>query len=160
MPSLTQPLSAGRDLITLHALRPVIREYEPDIVHTHTAKAGFLGRAAALTATDPAAMAVVDERLEGKISITVVATGFGDDVGGRDALADAHVTIELDGVAVVTALRAVGNDIPICVLSARVAGISKNSTGVRPGRRTTSSFSPSTFCASTHAAALRITVSI
>lgn len=51
-------------------------------------------------------------------------------VDGRDALTqlaadepDALVLDvqmpELDGVAVVTALRALGNDIPICVLSAR-----------------------------------------
>ncbi|SIL47510.1 Putative transcriptional regulatory protein PrrA [Mycobacteroides abscessus subsp. abscessus] len=41
-------------------------------------------------------------------------------VDGRDALTQLAAEMpELDGVAVVTALRALGNDIPICVLSAR-----------------------------------------
>jgi hypothetical protein len=47
----------------------------------------------------------------------------------------------------------------VCVLPARVARISKKISGVRPGRRTISSFRPSTFCASTQLAALRATVS-
>jgi hypothetical protein len=41
-----------------------------------------------------------------------------------------------------------------------VPSISKNSTGVRPGSRTISSFRPWTFCASTQPAALRSTVSM
>ncbi|MNV84856.1 hypothetical protein D3C71_1787580 [compost metagenome] len=45
-------------------------------------------------------------------------------------------------------------------LSLRVAGASKKMTGVRPGRRTTSSFRPETFCASTHCAASRTTRSM
>ncbi|MNV20514.1 hypothetical protein D3C71_1114170 [compost metagenome] len=47
----------------------------------------------------------------------------------------------------------------VSVAPAWVASISKNSTGVRPSRRTISSVRPSTFCDSTHAAALRTTVS-
>ena len=43
--------------------------------------------------------------------------------------------------------------------SPREAGTSKNSTGVRPSRRMTSSVRPSTFCAATQSAALRTTVS-
>ena len=39
--------------------------------------------------------------------------------GGHDALVLDVQMPELDGVAVVTALRALGNEIPICVLSAR-----------------------------------------
>jgi len=45
---------------------------------------------------------------------------------------------ELDGVAVVTALRALGNDIPICVLSARdtvndrIAGLEAGATITSP----------------------------
>lgn len=49
VPSLVQPVSPAKDAMTLRALRRIARGFRPDIVHTHTAKAGFLGRAAALT---------------------------------------------------------------------------------------------------------------
>jgi len=57
---------------------------------------------------------------------------------------------ELDGVAVVTALRALGNDNPICVLSAR----DTVKTGSRGGGRDDYLTSPSIW-ASVGAAALR-----
>lgn len=47
LPSLVQPVSPARDLIALRALSRLIGEFRPHIVHTHTAKAGFAGRAAA-----------------------------------------------------------------------------------------------------------------
>ena len=46
--SLRQEVSPPHDLLALGGLIRVIREFRPDIVHTHTAKAGFLGRQAAL----------------------------------------------------------------------------------------------------------------
>ena len=46
------------------------------------------------------------------------------------------------------------------MLPALVDGISKKITGVRPGRRTTSSVRPGTFCACTQSAAWRTTVSM
>lgn len=46
--SLIQPVSPTSDLRALARLTGIARRFRPHIVHTHTAKAGFLGRAAAL----------------------------------------------------------------------------------------------------------------
>lgn len=48
VPGLGRGLSAGGDLRALAAIRRVIREFRPRIIHTHTAKAGTLGRLAAV----------------------------------------------------------------------------------------------------------------
>jgi glycosyltransferase involved in cell wall biosynthesis len=50
VPTLVQPLSIGFDARAVGSLISAIRRYRPHIVHTHTAKAGFVGRAAALAA--------------------------------------------------------------------------------------------------------------
>jgi glycosyltransferase involved in cell wall biosynthesis len=47
--SLGPELRPIRDARALFALRRTIRRFRPQVVHTHTAKAGFLGRLAALT---------------------------------------------------------------------------------------------------------------
>src|SRR5258706_11547792 len=47
IPELGREISPLTDLITLWALIRLIRKERPHIVHTHTAKAGFLGRLAA-----------------------------------------------------------------------------------------------------------------
>lgn len=46
---LMQPLSPADDARALLRLRALVDEYRPHLVHTHTAKAGFLGRQAALS---------------------------------------------------------------------------------------------------------------
>jgi glycosyltransferase involved in cell wall biosynthesis len=48
LPSLMQPVRPQHDLRALMRLREIAREFRPDVVHTHTAKAGYLGRSAAL----------------------------------------------------------------------------------------------------------------
>lgn len=52
-----EPLSAEisplRDLRALLGMVRIIRRFRPDVVHTHTAKAGFIGRTAALLALRP-----------------------------------------------------------------------------------------------------------
>lgn len=51
--SLGPEMSPPRDLRALMRLVRIMRRFRPDIVHTHTAKAGALGRTAALVAARP-----------------------------------------------------------------------------------------------------------
>jgi glycosyltransferase involved in cell wall biosynthesis len=46
--SLSRDISPVKDLRSLSALASILARFRPHIVHTHTAKAGFLGRAAAV----------------------------------------------------------------------------------------------------------------
>jgi glycosyltransferase involved in cell wall biosynthesis len=48
LPTLGQPVQPHRDLAALRSLTAIGRRFCPDIVHTHTAKAGTVGRLAAL----------------------------------------------------------------------------------------------------------------
>jgi glycosyltransferase involved in cell wall biosynthesis len=47
LPSLRRPLAPARDSVALAQLLDVMRDFRPQIVHTHMAKAGTLARAAA-----------------------------------------------------------------------------------------------------------------
>lgn len=47
IPELGRSLNPFRDIATTWKLYKLVREYKPDVVHTHTAKAGFVGRIAA-----------------------------------------------------------------------------------------------------------------
>jgi glycosyltransferase involved in cell wall biosynthesis len=47
IPELGRALHPVRDVITLWKVYRLIRQFKPDVVHTHTAKAGFVGRVAA-----------------------------------------------------------------------------------------------------------------
>ena len=53
IPLLGRPVTGGGDLKALLALRREIEAFRPHIVHTHTAKAGVLGRLAAMTERVP-----------------------------------------------------------------------------------------------------------
>ncbi|GAB4572801.1 MAG: glycosyltransferase [Anaerolineae bacterium] len=53
IPDLGRALHPVRDLRTLWALFRLMRRLRPDVVHTHTAKAGFVGRVAAWLAGVP-----------------------------------------------------------------------------------------------------------
>jgi glycosyltransferase involved in cell wall biosynthesis len=53
IPELVRPLSPKNDLIALWKICRLLRREKPDIVHTHTAKAGTLGRIAAILAGTP-----------------------------------------------------------------------------------------------------------
>ena len=50
LPGLSRELSPVRDALAAWRLARIIRAVRPDVVHTHTAKAGAVGRAAALLA--------------------------------------------------------------------------------------------------------------
>lgn len=47
VPALTRPICPWKDLLALHQLIREFRRWQPDIVHTHSGKAGLLGRLAA-----------------------------------------------------------------------------------------------------------------
>ncbi len=53
IPELGRALHPARDLVTLWKLYRLIRQVQPDVVHTHTSKAGFVGRVAAWLAGVP-----------------------------------------------------------------------------------------------------------
>jgi len=46
VPSMSRNIAPGSDFIALLQLIRLVRKYKPDIIHTHTAKAGVLGRLA------------------------------------------------------------------------------------------------------------------
>jgi glycosyltransferase involved in cell wall biosynthesis len=53
VPELAQPMHPARDARALTRLARLARRFRPDIVHTHTAKGGFVGRLATLLALHP-----------------------------------------------------------------------------------------------------------
>lgn len=57
--SLQRELSVTGDLATIRAIRRLLRERRPDVLHTHTAKAGTTGRVAALVSGGGRPRAVV-----------------------------------------------------------------------------------------------------
>lgn len=54
VPSLGRSIAPANDLHAYRELRAIIRRVRPDVVHTHTAKAGFVGRLAAFHEGVPA----------------------------------------------------------------------------------------------------------
>ncbi|MFO0897021.1 MAG: glycosyltransferase family 4 protein [Pirellulales bacterium] len=57
--SLRRAIHPGRDAASYYALRRELRRYRPDVAHTHSAKAGILGRAAAWSLRVPAVIHTV-----------------------------------------------------------------------------------------------------
>jgi glycosyltransferase involved in cell wall biosynthesis len=49
LPRMKKSIGLVSDLITIYQIRKILRELNPDIVHTHTSKAGAIGRVSALT---------------------------------------------------------------------------------------------------------------
>jgi len=59
VPSLRRAIDPRRDPASYLALKQVLREFRPEVVHTHSAKAGFLGRLAAWSLGVPAVIHTV-----------------------------------------------------------------------------------------------------
>jgi glycosyltransferase involved in cell wall biosynthesis len=53
VPELVRPVHPLKDLVALRRLEKILREQKPDLVHTHSGKAGVLGRLAAKRAGVP-----------------------------------------------------------------------------------------------------------
>ena len=53
IPALTRQIGLGKDLQALFALIRLFKSIKPQIVHTHSSKAGILGRLAAVAARVP-----------------------------------------------------------------------------------------------------------
>ena len=54
VPQLQRPIHPWRDLISYRRIKKILRDFQPDVVHTHSAKGGILGRAAAAALGTPA----------------------------------------------------------------------------------------------------------
>ncbi len=54
IPQLRRSIHPWRDLVSYRRIKHVLRDFRPDVVHTHSAKAGILGRAAATALGVPA----------------------------------------------------------------------------------------------------------
>ena len=54
IPQLRRPIHPWRDLVSYRRIKHVLRDFRPDVVHTHSAKGGILGRAAARALRVPA----------------------------------------------------------------------------------------------------------
>ena len=56
---LRRPIHPWRDLVSYRQIKDALRRFRPDVVHTHSAKGGMLGRAAAWSLGVPAVIHTV-----------------------------------------------------------------------------------------------------
>ncbi|MBN2217549.1 MAG: glycosyltransferase family 4 protein [Pirellulales bacterium] len=59
LPQLQRPIHVWRDASSYAAIKRILRRFQPDVVHTHSGKAGLLGRAAAWSLGVPAVVHTV-----------------------------------------------------------------------------------------------------
>ena len=142
LPELVRELSPRKDLVAARRLRALMAELQPDLVHTHSSKAGLLGRLAARWAGIPAihtahswafsdgvsrrrkAFAIPTEALAARWTQRFIVVSEADrEVGLRYGVArDAQVRVVHNGVRD-SALRASpgGAGIPRITMVARMA---------------------------------------
>jgi len=75
MDSMRRAILPGKDYFTYRALVRKIRELQPDVVHTHSSKAGIIGRWAAATANVPAVVHTI-HGLAFTASTSALVNGF------------------------------------------------------------------------------------
>ncbi|HEW79551.1 MAG TPA: glycosyltransferase family 1 protein [Phycisphaerales bacterium] len=71
IPKMIRPICPLYDTITYHQIKKLLKQLQPDIVHTHSAKAGILGRFAAYSTRAPS-----DKRRATKIVHTIHGLAF------------------------------------------------------------------------------------
>src|SRR4051812_44500523 len=54
IPSLRRSIHPWRDAVSYRQIKRILRDFQPHVVHTHSAKGGFLGRLAASALKVPA----------------------------------------------------------------------------------------------------------
>ena len=59
VPALRRSIHPGRDLRSYFAIKKLLRQFQPEVVHTHSAKGGILGRMAATALKVPAVVHTV-----------------------------------------------------------------------------------------------------
>lgn len=142
LPDLQRSIDPRTDRIALRAMRDVIRAVDPHIVHTHSTKAGLLGRLAARLEGRPAihtahawsfsdglarrrkALAIPTEALAGRITRRFIVVSDADrEIALRYHVArDAQVRIVHNGVPDVDArAEPAGGSPPVVAMVARMA---------------------------------------
>jgi hypothetical protein len=76
-PELVRPIHPWKDLLALRQLAGIFRRDSPDIVHTHSGKAGILGRLAAHRARVPIIVHTVHGPSFGRFQGTLANLAFG-----------------------------------------------------------------------------------
>ncbi len=144
IPELGRELHPLRDLRTLLTLYRLIRRLRPDVVHTHTAKAGFVGRVAAWLAGVPVIVHTFHghvfhgyfspartrlflalERLAARLSDAIVTLSD----GLRDELVETYHIAARDKVRVLP----LGLDLQRYAGTPRKAGACRAAWGIPPG---------------------------
>lgn len=151
VPQLAPEVSARRDVMALRRIRAAIEEFRPDLVHTHSSKAGVLGRLAAHQLGVPAlftahgwgfdgtvprlrrTLALVAERTAARWTARVITVSDADRraaLEARIAPADKLVTVR-NGLPDAAPRREHGGDPPVAVMVGRFEPQKDHATLIR-----------------------------
>lgn len=90
---ISRSISPGSDLRSLIKLMALIREIKPDIIHTHTSKAGFIGRLAGFLCQVPVRIHTIHELPENAASNPIVKKVYNILEKAAARLATFHLTV-------------------------------------------------------------------